>query len=155
MRGADQLPGAALADVVMIDQHDPKWSLAIPAIVNQIPLSRHYLEHKVHPFEPSPESLMVIESVVDLLEIARGDLLLVDRKQATLGIDGVYLLNLPGFTLRGVFNRPQVISRLSNRAPPAVRARLRPMAIHAKRLWLHIRSTGASCSETGGELPQR
>jgi hypothetical protein len=107
MRGTGQLPSAALADVVMIDQHDPKWLLAIPAIVKQIPFSRHYLEHKVHPFEPSPKSLMVVDSVVDLLEIARGDLLLVDRKQATLGVDGVYLLNLPEFTLRDVFNLPQ------------------------------------------------
>jgi hypothetical protein len=110
MRGTGQLPSAALADVVMIDH--PKWLLAIPAIVKQIPFSRHYLEHKVHPFEPSPKSLMVVDPVVedpvvDLLEIARGDLLLVDRKQATLGVDGVYLLNLPEFTLRDVFNLPQ------------------------------------------------
>ncbi|MGH7843427.1 MAG: helix-turn-helix domain-containing protein [Candidatus Binataceae bacterium] len=107
MRGTGQLPGAALADVVMIDQHDPKWSLAIPSIVNRIPFSRHYLERNARPIELEPKSLLAIESLVDLLDIARGDLLLIDRKQAILARDGVYLLNLPGFALRGVFNRAQ------------------------------------------------
>jgi Bacteriophage CI repressor helix-turn-helix domain len=107
MRGASQLPGAALADVVMVDQYHLKSSLATPVIVNQIPFSRHYLVRILRLSDPSHESLLAIESVADLLNISRGDLLLIDRKQVDLTLDGVYLLNLPGFSLRGVFNRPQ------------------------------------------------
>jgi hypothetical protein len=107
MRGAGQLPGAALADVVIVDQYDSQSSLAVPVIVNQIPFSRHYLEHKLHLSDPDYDLLLAIQSVADLLEISRGDLLLVDRKQAGLTFDGVYLFNLPGFSLRGVFSRPR------------------------------------------------
>jgi hypothetical protein len=107
MRGAGQVPGAALADVVMVDQYDPKSSLNIPMLVNQIPFSRHYLETTLRLSEPTHDSLMAIESAWDLLDTARGDLLLIDRKQANLTADGVYLLNLPGFSPRVVFNRFQ------------------------------------------------
>lgn len=107
LRGAGQLPGAALADVVMVDQYDPKSSLAMPVLVNQLPLSRNYLERNLHLSDSSPQSLLAIESVWSLLEVSRGDLLLIDRKQIGLTLDGLYLLDLPGFALRGVFNRPQ------------------------------------------------
>ncbi len=107
MRGAGQLPGAVLADVVMVDQYDPKWSLAIPRLVNEIPFSRRYLESTLHLDEPTHKSLIAIESVWDLFDIVRGDLLLIDRKQSTLAVDGLYLFNLPGFSLKGVFNRFQ------------------------------------------------
>jgi hypothetical protein len=107
MRGIGQLPGAALADVVMVDQYDPKASLAIPVLVNQIPFSRQYLERTLHLDEPDHASLLAIESVWDLFDTMRGDLLLIDRKQANMVADGVYLLNLPGFSLRGVSARPQ------------------------------------------------
>ena len=99
MRGAGQLPGAALADVVMVDQYDSKSLL-----VNEIPFSRRYLEGSLHLHEPTHKSLMAIESVWNLFNVVRGDLLLIDREQSTLDIDGVYLLNLPGFSLKGVFN---------------------------------------------------
>jgi len=107
MRGAGQLPGAVLADVVMVDQYDPQWSLAIPRLVNEIPFSRRYLESTLHLDEPTHKSLIAIESVWDLFDTVRGDLLLIDRKQSTLAADGVYLFNLPGFSLKGVFNRFQ------------------------------------------------
>jgi len=107
MRGAGQHPGAALADVVMVDQYDPKASLAIPVLVNQVPFSRNYLERTLRLNKPDHASLLAIESLWDIFDTMRGDLLLIDRKQANLVVDGVYLLNLPGFSLRGVFTRPQ------------------------------------------------
>jgi len=102
MRGAGQLPGAVLADVVMVDQYDSKSLL-----VNEIPLSRRYLEGTLHLSQPTHKSLMAIESVWDLLDIVHGDFLLIDRNQANLTADGAYLFNLPGFALRGVFTRLQ------------------------------------------------
>jgi hypothetical protein len=107
IRGAGQLSGAALTDVVMVDQYDPKSSLAIPVLVKQLPLSRTDLECTLHLNKPSAQTLLAIESAWDLLEVSRGDLLLIDRTQASLTLDGVYLLDFPGFSLRGVFNRPQ------------------------------------------------
>lgn len=106
MRGAGQLPGAALADVVMVDQYDPKSSLQIPVIAAQIPFSRHYLENQLRLTEPGPHTLLAIESVWNLFDISLGDLLLIDRNQAGVVIDGVYLLNFPGFALRAIFSRP-------------------------------------------------
>ncbi len=47
---------------------------------------------------------MAIESVWNLFDVVRGDLLLIDREQSTLDVDGMYLFNLPGFSLKGVFN---------------------------------------------------
>lgn len=106
MRGVGQLPGAALADVVMVDQYDPKSSLQIPVIAAQIPFSRHYLENHLRLSEPGPRTLLAIESVWNLFDISPRDLLLIDRNQAAAVIDGVYLLNLPGFSLRAIFSRP-------------------------------------------------
>ncbi|HXR36977.1 MAG TPA: helix-turn-helix domain-containing protein [Candidatus Binataceae bacterium] len=119
MRGAGQLPGAALADVVMVDQYDPKASLAVPVLINQVPFSRNYLERTLRLNEPDHASLLVVESVWDLFDTMRGDLLLIDRKQADLVADGVYLLNLPGFSLRSVFTRPQ--GRLQIIEPQSIR----------------------------------
>jgi len=106
MRGAGQQPGAALADVVMVDQYAPKSSLAIPVIVAQIPFSRHHLESRLRLSDPEPQTLLAIESPWSLLDVSLDDLLLIDRRQADLQTDGVYLLNLPGFALRAIFNRP-------------------------------------------------
>jgi hypothetical protein len=125
MRGAGQLPGAVLADVVMVDQYDPTWSLAIPRLVNEIPFSRRYLESTLRLIEPTHKSLIAIESVWNLLDTGRGDLLLIDRNQSTLAADGVYLFNLPGFSLKGVFNRFQdtlrIVEPRSTRGPIANR----------------------------------
>ncbi len=105
MRGAGQQSGAALADVVMVDQYDPNWSLQIPNIVAQVPFSRHYLEKQLRLNEPNHETLLAIESVWSLSDIWPRDVLLVDRKQAGAVVDGVYLLHLPGFTLRAIICR--------------------------------------------------
>jgi len=85
----------------MVNQYDPKASLAIPVLINQVPFSRNYLERTLRLNEPNHKSLPTIESVWDLFDTMRGDLLLIDRKQANLVADGVYLLNLPGFALQG------------------------------------------------------
>jgi len=47
-----------------------------------------------------------VEAGSNLLEIANGDLVLIDRNQATLARDGIYLLDLPGLELRAVSRRP-------------------------------------------------
>jgi len=47
-------------------------------------------------------------------------LLLIDRRQAQLARDGAYLLSLPGFSLRGIFNRPD--NRVSAIEPRLSRA---------------------------------
>jgi hypothetical protein len=99
MRGDGQPPGAALADAVIVDQYDSKSLL-----VNEIPLSGRYLEGTLHLNEPSHKSLMAIESVWNLFDVVRGDPLLIDREQSTLDSDGIYAFNLPGFSLKGVFN---------------------------------------------------
>ena len=122
MRGAGQLPGAALADVVMVDQYDPKSSLAMPVLVNQFPLSRNYLERNLHLSDPSPQSLLAIESVWSLFEVSRGDLLLIDRTQAGLTCDGVYLLDLPGFSLRRL--QPAAGHAQNHRTSPQARRNL-------------------------------
>lgn len=106
IRGEGQLPGALLNDVVVVDQYDPKSSLQIPVLVSEIPFSRHYLENGLHLTEPGRETLLAIESAWELFNISRHDLLLIDRNQAQVAVDGVYLLNLPGFSLRGVLRRP-------------------------------------------------
>ena len=107
MRGPGQQPGAALADVVMVDQYDPKSSLQIPRACDadsfQPTLSQ---ENHLRLTEPGPRTLLAIESVWNLFDISQRDLLLIDRNQAGVVIDGVYLLNLPGFSLRAVFSRP-------------------------------------------------
>jgi hypothetical protein len=131
MRGDGQQSGALLADVLMVDQHDPSASLVHPTTLNQIPFSRHYLERTLGISEPTWQSLLAMASPVDLLDITYGDLLLIDRRQAQLARDGVYLLSLPGFTLRGIFNRPEnlisVIEPRLNRAADSTPAHGGPL----------------------------
>jgi hypothetical protein len=82
-------------------------SNSIRKIPVHIPFSRRYLEGTLRLSNPTHKSLIAIESVWEVLDIAHGDLLLIDCNQADLALDGAYLLNLPGFSLRGVFARPQ------------------------------------------------
>lgn len=105
MRGVAQPPGSALADVIMVDQYDPKSSLLIPTLVNQVPFGRNYLEAALGLDQPTHDSLLALSSVWQLFDVQHGDLLLIDCKQAGLTRDGLYLLTLPGFALRGVFGR--------------------------------------------------
>ena len=47
-----------------------------------------------------------MEAGSNLLTIARGDIVLIDRNQANFARDGTYLLDFPGIELRGLFRRP-------------------------------------------------
>ena len=102
IRRAGQLPGAALADVMMVDQYELGTSLSIPIIINQIPFSRRVLETKLGLKGPTHDTLLVVEAAWDLYHIRRGDLVLIDRDQADLARDGAYLLDLPGMALRAI-----------------------------------------------------
>jgi hypothetical protein len=48
----------------------------------------------------------LVEAGSNLFEINRGDLVLIDRGQTNLGRDGIYLIDLPGIELRGIFRQP-------------------------------------------------
>jgi hypothetical protein len=102
IRPVGLLPGAALADVLMVDQYELGTSLLIPTIINQVPFSRYVLENKLGLKGPTHDTLLVVEAAWDLCHIRRGDLVLIDQNQADLARDGVYLLDLPGITLRAI-----------------------------------------------------
>jgi Helix-turn-helix len=105
MRPVGLLPGAFLKDIVTVDQYELGTGLSMQSIVGHIPFSRDLLERKLRLQEPANATLLAVEAGSGLLGIGRGDLVLVDRKQASLGQDGVYLLDFPGLELRGVFRR--------------------------------------------------
>jgi hypothetical protein len=98
--------GALLQDIVMVFQYELGTSVRIPMIVSQIPFSRKDLESRLRLKEPTSETLLAVEAGSNLFAIARGDIVLIDRNQATLSRDGIYLLDLPGFELRALFRRP-------------------------------------------------
>jgi hypothetical protein len=62
-------------------------------IVGQVPFSRHSLQTKLRLKQPTRDSLLTVEADSDLYQIARGDIVLIDRTQATLALDGIYLLD--------------------------------------------------------------
>ena len=105
MRPVGLLPGAFLKDIVTVDQYELGTALSMQSIVGHIPFSRDLLEGKLRLQEPANATLLAVEAGSDLLGIGRGDLVLIDRKQASLGRDGVYLLDFPALELRGVFRR--------------------------------------------------
>lgn len=105
MRPPGMLPGAAFADILMVDQYELGTAQAMRIIVGHIPFSRHFLEKRGIK-EPTPETLLVVEAGSKLCGIKPGDLVLIDRSQANLARDGVYLLDLPGLELRGLFVFP-------------------------------------------------
>jgi transcriptional regulator with XRE-family HTH domain len=113
MRPRGLLSGALLADIVMVYQYELGSSLKIPEPINQIPFSRHILETRLGLKQPTSKSLLVVEAAGDLYRISRRDLVLIDRSQASLVRDGMYLLDLPGLALRaisrGVGDKVQVI----------------------------------------------
>ncbi len=96
------VPGALLADVVMVDQYEIGTALSMEIVIGSFPFSRHLLESRLRLKEPSNKTLLVVEADCELSEIAKGDLVLVDRDQKHLGRDGVYLLDLPGTVLRSI-----------------------------------------------------
>jgi Helix-turn-helix len=102
MRPPGLLPGAALADFVVVDQYEMGTALNMSVVIGQLPFSRHYLESRLRLRDPSNETLLVVEADANLFGITRGDLVLVDRNQHNLARDGIYLLDLPGILLRAV-----------------------------------------------------
>lgn len=102
MRPTGLVSGASLADFVVVDQYEMGTALSMSVVIGQVPFSRYYLESRLRLRERYSETLLVVEADANLLEISRGDLVLVDRKQKDLGRDGIYLLDLPGTVLRAV-----------------------------------------------------
>jgi hypothetical protein len=102
IRPTGTVPGAVLAMTLMVDQYEPGTSLLIPSIVNQIPFNRHDLEIKLGLKEPTRDTLLMVEAGWNLYHVRRGDIVLVDRNQADLARDGIYLLDLPGLALRAI-----------------------------------------------------
>jgi transcriptional regulator with XRE-family HTH domain len=96
------VPGALLADFLVVDQYQMGHALSMSIVIGQIPFSRHLLESRLRLHEASHQTLLAVEADANLFEIARGDLVLVDRNQNYLGSDGIYLLDLPGIVLRAV-----------------------------------------------------
>jgi transcriptional regulator with XRE-family HTH domain len=94
--------GALMADFVVVDQYEIGAALNMEIVVGRFPFSRHFLESRLRLKEPSHETLLMVEADSELLGIARGDLVLVDRTQKDLARDGIYLLDLPGIALRMV-----------------------------------------------------
>ena len=106
MRPAGLLPGAVLANVLMVDQYELGTSLAAEMVIGQIPFSRSFLEGALGLKNSTRERLLVVEAGSNLFDINRRDLVLFDRGQASLGRDGIYLIDLPGIELRGIFLQP-------------------------------------------------
>jgi transcriptional regulator with XRE-family HTH domain len=105
MRRPGVLPGAVFADILMVDQYERGTALSMQVVIGQVPFSRDSLK-KLGLTEPTHKTLLVIEAGWDLYRIARGDLVLIDRSQATFPPDDVYLLDFPGMELRGLFACP-------------------------------------------------
>jgi transcriptional regulator with XRE-family HTH domain len=106
MRPPGLQPGARLKDILMVQQYELGTALNMQVIVSEIPFSRSFLETRLRLNEPTNATLLAVEAGSDLIAIARGDLVLIDRKQATLARDGIYLLDFPGIELRAIFRRP-------------------------------------------------
>jgi transcriptional regulator with XRE-family HTH domain len=102
MRPAGLMPGAAWADFVVVDQYKIGAALSMSVVVGEVPFSRRFLEDRLRLAEPNHGTLLIVEADWSPFEIARGDLVLIDRNQKELDRDGVYLLDLPGIALRAV-----------------------------------------------------
>ena len=106
IRPAGLHSGAVLKDFLIVDQYQLGTALSMEMVIGQAPFSRPFLESKLRLHEPAGQTLLAVEAGGNLSPIARGDLVLIDRKQATLARDGIYLLDLPGLELRAIFRRP-------------------------------------------------
>ncbi|MGO9603863.1 MAG: helix-turn-helix domain-containing protein [Candidatus Binataceae bacterium] len=96
MRPAGILPGAAFADVVMVELRDIHASLHMQQIRAFLPFSRWWLEHRLGISEP--KDLILIEADQDLPpEIRERDLLLVDRSAGNKlpRGEGLYVFSVP------------------------------------------------------------
>lgn len=111
MRPAGLMPGAAFADVVMVELRDPAAALSMAQILGFVPFSRFLLESRLG--LEDHERLMTIEADQDLPPlIRRSDLLLIDRtaENRLPRRDGVYVLSVA----RGLAVR-QVTATLNHR----------------------------------------
>jgi len=106
MRPAGLQSGAFLKDFLIVDQYELGTALAMEMVIGQIPFSRYLLESKLRLKKPSRKTLLAVEAGSNLFSIERGDLVLIDRQQATYARDGIFLLDLPGLELRAIFRRP-------------------------------------------------
>lgn len=107
IRPAGILPGAALADVVMVELRDPKAALQMESILGFLPFSRDWLTSRLALSDPG--RLMLLEAEQNLPPVIRqSDLLLIDRT-AERGVpkhDGIFVLSLAQeFTIRQVHIR--------------------------------------------------
>ena len=106
MRPTGVLPGAVFADILMVDQYERGTGVCYWVVDRPSPVQPSFAGEKVGLTEPAHKTLLVIEAAWDLYRIARGDLVLIDRSQATFPPDDVYLLDFPGMELRGLFACP-------------------------------------------------
>jgi transcriptional regulator with XRE-family HTH domain len=104
MRPAGLMPGAALADVVMVELRDSRASLEMERITAHLPFSRSWLQSRLGITDA--DQLMLLEADHQLPPaVKRGYLLLVDR---TMGKklpsqEGIYVLSgAVGLTVRRV-----------------------------------------------------
>jgi len=102
MRPEGLISGASLAQIVVVDQYEMGTALSMSVIVGQVPFSRHFLGSRLRLRDPDKDNLLVVEADANLLEISRGDLVLIARNQKDLGRDGIYLFDLPGSVLRAI-----------------------------------------------------
>ena len=94
MRPAGLVPGALLADVVMVELRDPRAALEMEHIVAHLPLSRFWLESRLG--ITATDRLMFVEAGQRLPPLCeKGDLLLVDRTMGKKlpGHEGIYVLS--------------------------------------------------------------
>jgi len=102
MRPPGLISGASLADFVVVDQYQIGTALSMAVVIRQIPFSRHYLQLELGLKDLNHETLLMVEADLNLVEISRGDLVLVSRDENHLARDGIYLLDLPGIVLRAI-----------------------------------------------------
>jgi hypothetical protein len=104
MRPAGLMPGAELADVVMVELRDPSAALEMEQVIAHLPFSRFWLQSRLGITDA--DQLMLIEADHQLLPaIKRGDLLLVDQTMAKKlpRHEGIYVLSgAIGLTVRCV-----------------------------------------------------
>ncbi len=107
MRPVGLLPGAALADVVMVEVRDPRAALQMEQILGHLPFSRTWLESRLGLSDQ--ERLMILEADQDLPPLIRqADLLLIDRsvERKLPRRDGLYVLSVArGLAVRQVHVR--------------------------------------------------
>ena len=104
MRSVGLMPGAALADVVMVELRDSRAALEMEQIMAHLPFSRFFLQSRLG--ITNADQLMLLEADHQLPPaIKRGDLLLVDRtmEKKLPSREGIYVLSgAVGLTVRHV-----------------------------------------------------